>query len=84
MDAHAEIDIWVALPGSPVRFFTRSPEPGNVPWGVEHASREFVVEVYSSAVSQALSGIERYLLADLREQMVREVFEEEARRVQKQ
>jgi hypothetical protein len=83
VDAHIEIDIRVALPGSPVRFFTRSPEPGNIPWGVDHLGRNFVVVVNSLAVAQALLVIESYLLADLRNRLVREVDAAEVERARK-
>jgi len=74
-DDHPEIDIQVVLAGSPpVRFWTRSQGPGNVPWGVEHAGRNFVV--HGPAVSNALEEINRYLLGDLLGHMVREMQDE--------
>ena len=74
-DDYPEIDIQVVLAGSPpVRAWTESQGPGNVPWGVEHAGRNFVV--HGPVISNALQEIERYLLADLVRQLVRETEEE--------
>lgn len=74
-DDYPEIDVRVVPPGAPpVRFWTQSQGPGNLPWGVEHAGRNFVVN--GPSISNALKEIDRYLLPDLLHQMVREMEDE--------
>jgi hypothetical protein len=75
-DDYPEIELRVVLSGASVRFFTQSQGEGNVPWGVEHAGRTFVVR--GDTVHTALKSLEAYLLADRVREMAREM-EDEAR-----
>jgi len=80
-DSYPEIVVRVVLPGGRASFFTQSQGPANAPWGVEYAGRTFVVR--DDTASAALKLIEGYLLGDLVRQKVREVENEELRRLQK-
>jgi hypothetical protein len=80
-DSYPEIEVRVVLPGGRASFFTQSQGPANGPWGVEYAGRTFVVR--DDTASAALTLIEGYLLGDLVRQKVREVENEELRRLQK-